>query len=69
MESLEKVSAPAAYCLAGKGVPVFSVLRSQRPGWCDVCRPGTQGSSEGVKCRLRDSEINCASLSSEIGVL
>lgn len=72
MESLKKTFATAIYLLAAKGVLCFQcpvILESG--GGADVCYAGQvhREGSKVVKCKLQDSKINCASLSSEIRVL
>lgn len=59
-------------CLIEKGVFVFSSpYSSSVEGRADVCYAGQvhREGSKVVKCKLQDSKINCASLSSEISVL
>ena len=59
-------------CLTEKGVFVFSSpCCPSAGGGADVCYAGQvhREGSKAVKCKLQDSKINCASLSSEISVL
>lgn len=72
MASVKQIFVRASFCFAEK-----EVLCSQCPvilalgGAVEACYAGGvhREGSKVVKCKLQDSKINCASLSSEISVL
>lgn len=75
MENPKEIFALAFCCLTEKSVLVFSVPSCPKirggGGGVDVYYAGQvhRKGPEVVKCKLQDSQINCASLSSEISVL